>query len=70
MRCEAKAQSTAGQPAQAAAGVAGAGIPAIEAAGAAAHDATTYRTGALDVLAQHVWGMACSGPIRPGNLYR
>jgi ATP-dependent helicase Lhr and Lhr-like helicase len=43
---------------------------AIEAAEAGAHDATAHRTGALDVLAQHVWGMACSGPIRPSSLYR
>ena len=43
---------------------------AIEAAQAGAHDAATHRTGALDVLAQHVWGMACSGPIKPVALYR
>jgi len=43
---------------------------AIEAAEAGAHDAATHRVGALDVLAQHVWGMACSGPIRPAALYR
>ena len=43
---------------------------AIEAAAAGAHDALSHRSGALDVLAQHVWGMACSGPIEPGTLYR
>jgi ATP-dependent Lhr-like helicase len=43
---------------------------AIEAAAAGAHDATAHRTGALDVLAQHLWGMACSGPISPDSLYR
>jgi ATP-dependent Lhr-like helicase len=43
---------------------------AIEAAEAGVHDATAHRTGALDVLAQHLWGMACSGPIRPSTLYR
>jgi ATP-dependent helicase Lhr and Lhr-like helicase len=43
---------------------------AIEAAEAGAHDAAAHRIGALDVLAQHVWGMACNGPIRPSTLYR
>ena len=43
---------------------------AIEAAAAGAHDAAAHRTGALDVLAQHVWGMACSGPIEPASLYQ
>jgi ATP-dependent helicase Lhr and Lhr-like helicase len=43
---------------------------AIDAAEAGTHDAVSHRTGALDVLAQHVWGMACSGPIQPTSLYR
>src|SRR5262245_45900447 len=43
---------------------------AIEAAEAGAHDATAHRTGALDVLAQHLWGMACSGPMKPSSLHR
>ncbi len=32
-------------------------------------DAPPKRSGALDVLAQHVLGMACSGPIDPDALY-
>jgi ATP-dependent Lhr-like helicase len=43
---------------------------AIDAAEASEQDAPAPRTGALDVLAQHVWGMACSGPIEPAALYR
>jgi ATP-dependent helicase Lhr and Lhr-like helicase len=43
---------------------------AIDAAQAGTHDAVSHRTGALDVLAQHVWGMACSGPIQPTSLFR
>ncbi len=43
---------------------------AIEAAAAGAHDTQYTRTGALDVLAQHVWGTACAGPFRPEALYR
>jgi ATP-dependent Lhr-like helicase len=43
---------------------------AIEAATAGAQDAVLNRTGALDVLAQHVWGTACAGPFRPDDLYR
>jgi ATP-dependent helicase Lhr and Lhr-like helicase len=43
---------------------------AIDAAQAGTHDAACDRTGALDVLAQHVWGMACSGPIQTDSLYR
>ena len=36
---------------------------AIEAAAAGDHDAVQHRTGALDVLAQHVWGTACGAPV-------
>src|SRR5262245_3596253 len=43
---------------------------AIDAAQAGTHDAVSHRTGALDVLAQHVLGMACSGPIQSTSLYR
>jgi ATP-dependent helicase Lhr and Lhr-like helicase len=43
---------------------------AIDAAAAGDHDAVQYRTGALDVLAQHVLGTACSGPFQPDALYR
>jgi ATP-dependent Lhr-like helicase len=43
---------------------------AIDAAGAGDHDAVQYRKGALDVLAQHVWGTACAGPFAPDALYR
>jgi len=42
---------------------------AIDAAAAGAHDAVQYRTGALDVLAQHVLGTACAGPFSPAALY-
>jgi ATP-dependent Lhr-like helicase len=42
---------------------------AIEAAAEGAHDTQHPRRGALDVLAQHVWGMACAGPIAPAQLY-
>ena len=43
---------------------------AIDAAAAGAHDTQYTRTGALDVLAQHVWGTACAGPFDPGALHR
>jgi ATP-dependent helicase Lhr and Lhr-like helicase len=43
---------------------------AIEAAAAGTHDAVAYRLGALDVLAQHVWGSACARPFRPDELFR
>ncbi|KAB2920535.1 MAG: ligase-associated DNA damage response DEXH box helicase [Hyphomicrobiaceae bacterium] len=42
---------------------------AIEAAAAGAQDAVQHRTGALDVLAQHVWGTACAGPFHPDALF-
>lgn len=43
---------------------------AMDAAAAGDHDAVSHRTGALDVLAQHVWGTACGGPFDPDALYR
>jgi ATP-dependent Lhr-like helicase len=43
---------------------------AMDAAAAGDHDASSLRTGALDVLAQHVWGTACAGPFDPDALYR
>jgi ATP-dependent Lhr-like helicase len=42
---------------------------ALDAAEAGAQDAVLARTGALDVLAQHVMGMAASGPFAPDALY-
>lgn len=42
---------------------------ALEAANEGTQDAVLSRTGALDVLAQHVLGMACSAPISPGGLF-
>jgi ATP-dependent Lhr-like helicase len=42
---------------------------AMDAAAAGDHDAVSHRSGALDVLAQHVWGTACAGPFDPGALY-
>lgn len=43
---------------------------AIDAAAAGAHDTQYTRTGALDVLAQHVWGTACAGPFAPDALFQ
>jgi ATP-dependent Lhr-like helicase len=42
---------------------------ALDAAAAGAQDAVLSRTGALDVLAQHVLGMACQAPFRPDDLF-
>jgi ATP-dependent helicase Lhr and Lhr-like helicase len=42
---------------------------ALEAAQAGAQDAVQSRVGSLDVLAQHVWGMACAGPFKPDDLF-
>jgi ATP-dependent Lhr-like helicase len=42
---------------------------ALEAAKAGEQDAVITRSGALDVLAQHVLGMACHGPFKPDALY-
>lgn len=43
---------------------------AVEAVAAGLQDALTKRMGGLDVLAQHVWGVACGGPFLPDALYR
>ena len=43
---------------------------AVDAAEAGAQDTQYTRTGALDVLAQHVLGTACAGPFDPDALYR
>ena len=43
---------------------------AIDAAAVGAHDTQYARTGALDVLAQHVWGTACAGPFEPAKLHK
>jgi ATP-dependent Lhr-like helicase len=42
---------------------------ALQAAEAGAQDAVLSRSGALDVLAQHVLGMACQAPFDPDVLY-
>ena len=42
---------------------------AIEAASEGAQDTPPARTGALDVLCQHVLGMACAGPFLSDDLY-
>lgn len=42
---------------------------ALDAAKAGAHDAQQSRIGALDVLAQHVWGAAVAGAFRPDHLF-
>jgi ATP-dependent Lhr-like helicase len=42
---------------------------ALEAAEVGAQDATMSRTGALDVLAQHILGMACEAPFDPDALF-
>ena len=44
-------------------------LAAIDAAEAGTQDADSYRVGAFDVLAQHIWGSACAGPFRPGELF-
>ena len=44
-------------------------LAAIDAAEAGMQDADSYRVGAFDVLAQHIWGSACAGPFRPGELF-
>jgi len=43
---------------------------ALEAVRAGAQDSTVERSGALDVLAQHVLGMACGAPFAADDLYR
>ncbi|WP_291180158.1 ligase-associated DNA damage response DEXH box helicase [Hyphomicrobium sp.] len=42
---------------------------ALDAAKAGEQDAVISRSGALDVLAQHVLGMACHAPFKPDELY-
>ncbi|MCB1506958.1 MAG: ligase-associated DNA damage response DEXH box helicase [Hyphomicrobiaceae bacterium] len=42
---------------------------ALEAADEGAQDAVLSRSGGLDVLAQHVLGMACAAPFDPTELY-
>ena len=42
---------------------------AVDAAEAGAQDVSLSRSGALDVLAQHVLGTACAGPFDPATLY-
>jgi ATP-dependent Lhr-like helicase len=42
---------------------------AVDAAEAGAQDVALSRTGALDVLVQHVLGTACAGPFDPSALY-
>jgi ATP-dependent Lhr-like helicase len=42
---------------------------ALDAARAGSQDAVLNRTGALDVLAQHVMATACAGPFDPQDLY-
>ena len=42
---------------------------ALDAAEAGAQDAVLSRVGAIDVLAQHILGMACQAPFHPTALY-
>ena len=42
---------------------------ALQAAEAGAQDAVLSRSGALDVLAQHILGMACNAPFAPDALF-
>ena len=42
---------------------------ALDAAQAGAQDAVLSRNGALDVLAQHILGMACQAPFAPDGLF-
>ncbi|MEQ1697218.1 MAG: ligase-associated DNA damage response DEXH box helicase [Hyphomicrobiaceae bacterium] len=42
---------------------------ALDAAQAGAQDAILSRAGSIDVLCQHVLGMACQAPFRPDDLY-
>ena len=42
---------------------------ALDAAAVGAQDSVQSRVGAIDVLAQHVWGMACVGPFHPDALF-
>ena len=42
---------------------------ALDAAAAGEQDAVLSRTGSIDVLAQHVLGMACAAPFHPDRLF-
>ena len=42
---------------------------ALDAATEGAQDTPPLRVGGLDVLAQHIWGMACAGPFHPDQLF-
>ncbi len=42
---------------------------AVDAVAAMSLDGEPPRPGGLDVLAQHLLGMACAGPVRPDDLY-
>ena len=42
---------------------------ALQAAEAGAQDAVLSRSGGLDVLAQHILGVACHAPFKPADLY-
>ena len=44
-------------------------LAAVDAVEAHALDEDGFRAGSLDVLAQHVMGMACAGPFHPDALY-
>lgn len=45
-------------------------LAALEAAEAGVQDAQFSRTGSLDVLAQHLLGLACQAPFNPDAVYR
>jgi ATP-dependent Lhr-like helicase len=45
-------------------------VAAKEAVEAGLLDGETSAPGALDVLCQHIWGMACAEPFHPDHLYR
>ncbi len=44
-------------------------VAAKQAVDAGLLDGEPYREGALDVLCQHIWGMACAEPFVPDRLY-
>lgn len=43
---------------------------ALDAVEEAAQDTPDLRIGALDVLAQHIWGMACTNPFQADDLFK
>ncbi len=45
-------------------------LAAVEAIGDGALDGDPYRDGALDVLAQHIMGVACAAPFAANDLYQ